>query len=87
MLEKKGKLKEADKMPEVSDGEGLILSLFHELSTGRSLGMSVGPIPISLFWEAQRRYNLSNLAIYVLQQLDGAYLRKINGSSGSRNSV
>jgi hypothetical protein len=72
-------------MPEVSDGEGLILSLFHELSTGRSLGMSVGPIPISLFWEAQRRYNLSNLAIYVLQRLDSAYLRKINGSSGSRN--
>jgi hypothetical protein len=81
MLEKKGKLKPADKMPEVSDGEGLMLSLFHELSSGRNVGMSVGPIPITLLWEAQRRYNLSNLAIHVLQQLDSAYLRKINGSS------
>lgn len=83
MLEKKGKLKPADQMPNVSDGESLVLSIFNELSSGRSFGMSVGPIPISLFWEAQKRYNLTDLAVYVLQQLDNAYLRIINGRSSS----
>lgn len=83
MLDKKGKIKEADRMPEVSEGESLVLNMFSELSTGRSMGMSVGPIPITLFWEAQKRYKLSDLAIYTMQQIDNAYIRIINGRSSS----
>jgi hypothetical protein len=65
-------------MPVVSEGESLLINIFNELSSGRSFGMSVGPIPISLIWEAQKRYNLSDLAVQNLQRLDSAYLRKLN---------
>lgn len=80
ILEKKGNLKEEDIRPEISDGESLLLGVFNELSPARPVGMSLGAIPPQVYWEAQKRYGLTDVAVEILRWVDMEFLRKQNES-------
>jgi hypothetical protein len=80
VLAKKGNLKEDDIRPEINEGESLMINLFIELSPSRPMGMGLGAIPPQVYWEAQKRYGLTDLAVDVLRWLDLEFLRK-NGAS------
>jgi hypothetical protein len=75
-LKAKDKLKESDIRPEMSDGEGMLMSIFSELSTARQIGMGIGPIPVNIFWDAQDRYGLTDAAINMLRTLDLEYVKQ-----------
>lgn len=76
ILEKKGNLKESDIRPEITEGESLMISVFNELSPSRPVGMALGAIPPQVYWEAQKRYGLTDVAVEVLRWLDLEFLRK-----------
>jgi len=69
-LKAKGKIKAADLKPEINDGFVLLMQIFSELSTSRQMGMSVGPIPANILWDAQKRYGLTDAALDMLRSLD-----------------
>lgn len=75
ILKKKGTLKDEDVRPELTEGESLLISLFNELSPSRPVGMSLGAIPPQVYWEAQKRYGLTDMAIEVLRFLDLEFLK------------
>jgi hypothetical protein len=81
-LKKKGKLRDEDICPDVGDGENLILDIFNQLGSARSIGMDVGAIPITVLWEAQKHYNLNDITIHFLQILDVTFLRKRSADIG-----
>lgn len=76
VLKKRGSLKPADEMPVVSEGDVLLMNLFSELSTSRSLSMGVGPIPAVVFWQAQERYGLTDMALSMLHRLDMEFVKQ-----------
>jgi hypothetical protein len=57
-----------------------MIGLFNELSPSRPIGMSLGAIPPQVFWDAQKRYGLTDIALEVLRWLDLEFLR-INSAS------
>jgi hypothetical protein len=75
-LKARGKLKPEDLMPEISDGDGLLMGLFYELSSARQIGMGIGPIPATVYWEAQKRYGLTEEALLTLQLLDREFVKQ-----------
>lgn len=74
-LEARGKVKPEDIRPESSEGENLLISIFTELSTARNVGMGVGPIPANIYWQAQDRYGLTDMAVDMLRCLDAEFVR------------
>lgn len=75
-LKAKGKLKAEDVMPETTDGDALLMQIFSEISSTRSVGMGVGPIPANIYWEVQKRYGLTDAAIEVLRHLDMEFVKQ-----------
>lgn len=74
VLEKQGKIKEEHKKPNLSSGDELILSVFFDLSNSRQIGMAVGHIPITVIWEAMKKYNFPEKVIEVIKQLDNKFV-------------
>ena len=74
-LQARGKLKPEDERPHICEGDGLLMSIFSELSSARQTGMGVGPIPATVYWEAQDRYGLTDAAVNALQLLDREFVR------------
>lgn len=75
ILEKKGNLKPEDVRPKIPEGGSLLIGLFNELSSSRQIGMGLGAIPASIYWEAQKRYGLTDVAVEMLRSLDYEFLR------------
>lgn len=63
-------------MPEITQGDGLLMSLFYDLSSTRQIGMGIGPIPATVYWEAQKRYGLTDEALLTLQLLDQEFVKQ-----------
>lgn len=62
-------------MPDATEGDGLLMNIFSELSSARQTGMGVGPIPATVYWEAQTRYGLTDAAVNALQHLDQEFVK------------
>jgi len=69
----------AENEPEVFEGDDFYLGAFSELSTCRSFGMSLGPIPwrdivaYSEYHELER--GMSDFFVRVIRQMDMVYLK------------
>ncbi len=62
--------------PDVTGAEPLLVA-FAELSTERSIGFQVGPIPLSRVWDYCDRWGLDDWALtYAIAALDRVYLNK-----------
>lgn len=57
---------------------------FTDLSTTRSFGMAVGPIPITAIWDYAQRHQLGDLFVLQIQRIDERYLKEINRDGGSK---
>jgi hypothetical protein len=79
-LKKRGKLKDDDLMPDFSEGENLLMQIFTEISTARHIGMGIGPIPAEVYWEAQKRYGLTEAALSALKLLDMEFVKQNAGN-------
>jgi len=84
MLFEQGKIKEKDQIPFVGY-DYFYLSCFYDLSTCRSIGMGVGPIPITVIWDFSDRHGLDEEFVEIIKKLDAAYLGIVNADSKKSN--
>ena len=79
-LESTGKLSDKDIKPDFDEVVFYIES-FIDLSTERSIGMSLGPIPISKIISYQLHFGLSEEFVGIMRQVDMLYLKEIDSKS------
>lgn len=87
MLLASGKLQEKDIKPEVGLYEHWIADFF-ELSSARSFGMSVGPVPFTAIWQYAERFECDDFFVETMRVLDNEFLRAVNtnGNDGKKGS-
>lgn len=72
-LNESGRLARAHRRPDAT-AHWWLYRAFNELATCRSVGMSVGPIPLSVMWMYVDRYALPEWVIDALMRIDRAWL-------------
>ena len=79
-LESTGKLSDKDIKPDFDEVVFYIES-FIDLSTERTIGMALGPIPISKIISYQLHFGLSEEFVLILRQIDSLFLKEMDNKT------